>query len=378
MGCAFHPNCGGCPKRDLSLEQYRVQKEQSVRNMLEQKLGDLSDCFEPPVFLPDGLRRRAAFAFEMKNNHLMLGFNKNKSHIIENLENCMMLHPKINHSLSVFRDFLEAFCKISSFTKGKGKKISEQKISKGDFLVLAADNGLDVVLEASTSLLLEHRMEISDFVNRCPDVIRFSFRLNHQFEAETIVQKNRPYVMMGEAPVFVAAGDFLQPSKEGENALSALVSKYVGNEVKTVADLFCGIGTFSYRLAQKTKAQIFACDISRSLLEEFRRSVNQQMMTNIQVEEKNLFQYPLTAKELEKFEAVVLDPPRAGAKAQIKEIGQCLKPLRIVYVSCAPQSFVSDALILKQGGYKLQNITLVDQFVYSAHSELVSLWTNEK
>lgn len=378
MGCTFHQNCGGCTGRDLSLDLYRLQKEQSVKSMLEKTLGDLSSCWEIPVFLPDGLRRRAAFTFEMSKNKLILGFNENKSHAIEDIENCMMLHPKINGYLSDFKSFLEQFCNVSYQKKGKGKKFTYEKISKGDFLVTLVDNGLDLVLEAASELSLEHRMIISDFVGSNPDIIRFSFRKNHETRAETVIEKIKSYVLMNNYKVFIAAGDFLQPSKEGEEALSNIVLRYIGQNAKAIADLFCGIGTFSYRFANKQGVKISSFDISRPLLDEFQRCVNSQMITNIQIEEKNLFEYPLTSKELEKFDTVVIDPPRAGAKAQIRELCGLIKPVQLIYVSCSPKSFVFDALILKQNNFHLKKITLVDQFVYSAHSELVSLWTNEK
>ncbi len=378
MGCTFHQNCGGCVYRNLSLEDYRLQKEQSVRIMLEEKLGDLSQAWQSPVFLKDGLRRRCAFAFEMKNGRLFFGFNENKSHTIENIENCMMLETNINAHLSDFKDLIKELCTVSFLKKSKGKKITYEKISKGDFLVLKAENGLDLVLETENELTLDHRMIISDFMQNNADMIRFSYRTGHEKQAETVLEKTKPYVLMGDYRVDVAAGDFLQPSKEGENALSDLVVAYVGDRAQTIADLFCGIGTFSYRLASKKGVKLSSFDISKPLLEEFRRFLNAQMISNVNVEEKNLFSYPLVSKELEKFEAIVIDPPRAGAKAQIKEICALSKPVRLVYVSCSPKSFVFDALILKQSGFKAKKITLVDQFVYSAHSELVSLWTNEK
>ena len=378
MGCAFHQNCGGCVNRELELDLYRKNKEKSVRQILEEKLGDLSSCFQAPVFLKDGSRRRAAFAFELKNNHFHFGFNENKSNKIENIENCMMLDKKINEHLSNFRTFLEEFCRIKYAQKRKGKKITFQTISKGDFLVLKAENGLDLVLEIEGDLSLDHRMLISDFVQSCPDIIRFSYRAKHQTKAETIVEKTKPFVLMGDYRVFVAAGDFLQPSKEGENALASLVVDYVGENAKKIADLFCGIGTFSYRFATRKNVEISAFDISPSLLDEFKRFLNAQMISNVKIEAKNLFTYPLETHELEKFDAIVIDPPRAGALAQIKNISALSKPVRLVYVSCSPKSFVFDAFNLKQNGFDLKKITLVDQFVYSAHSELVSLWTNEK
>ena len=172
----------------------------------------------------------------------------------------------------------------------------------------------------------------------------------------------------------------MQPSLESETALLALVLKYLGATRGKIADLFCGVGTFSYPLSALPDTKILAVDSSVSLLNGFRRSVNKNMIPNIEIIAKNLFKYPLDTAELKGLKAVVFDPPRAGAEAQVKQLAalpESGRPEKIIAVSCNPHSFVRDANILLSGGYQLQEVTIVDQFVYSNHSELVALFTKQ-
>ena len=377
----MYENCGGCVYRQLDLNVYRKQKEQKVRALLEENLGDLADIWEMPIFLPDGTRRRAAFAFKLKGEKLLFGFNESKSAEIEDIRHCDMLTSDINDILENVRALIKKLCAVEVRGSKKGKKAKPQRITSGDLQISKVQNGLDIVLEADVDLSLEHRFEIADFMNENEKVIRFSFRKKHAWEAEPVVQKTRPFITIGKTNVFVSAGDFLQPSKEGEEALVGLVKKYVGQTGGKTADLFCGAGTFSYALAELEKTNVFAVDSNKSLLQNFQKSVDKQMIPNIQIMQKDLFLYPLSNEELEDFEVVVMDPPRAGAKQQAQElckIENTKRPKKIVFVSCNPATFARDAKILIEGGYILKKITMTDQFVYSDHSELVALFTNEK
>lgn len=377
----MYENCGGCVYRQLDLSVYQKQKEQKVRALLEENLGHLENIWETPVFLPDGTRRRAAFAFKMKGKELLFGFNESKSAEIDDIKHCDMLVGDINAVLENVRALIKKLCAVEIISSKKGKKTTLQRITSGDLQISKVQNGLDIVLEADVDLSLDHRFEIADFMNENEKVIRFSFRKKHAWEAEPVVQKTRPFITIGKTNVFVSAGDFLQPSKEGEETLIGLVKKYVGETGGKTADLFCGVGTFSYALAELEKTSVLAVDTNKSLLENFQKSVDAQMIPNIKTMQKDLFLYPLSKEELEDFEVVVMDPPRAGAKQQAQElckIENTKRPRKIVMVSCNPITFARDAKILIEGGYILKKITLTDQFVYSDHSELVALFTNEK
>ena len=155
--------------------------------------------------------------------------------------------------------------------------------------------------------------------------------------------------------------------------------KYIGEHKGRIADLFCGIGTFSYPLCRNQDNKITAIDSSPELLEGFKQSVNRNQIKNVKIEARNLFKYPLDEQELSQLDIVVFDPPRDGAATQVKNLADCSNaPQIVVAVSCNPHTFVNDANTLIDGGYTLKEITMVDQFIYSGHTELVALFEKER
>lgn len=377
MGCQYQPQCGGCIYRNLSPEQYRRTKAEKVKNILDTGLISKEYLWEDPLFLNDGSRRRAALAFNCKKGKIILGFNAADSNEICDCSLCPMLTPALNDELAPLKNFLEKFCSITLTNKSKKGKTPPKTLQSGDVLILEADNGLDFVLEADLELSLDHRMEIADYVNGREHIIRFSHRQKNDTAVETVVEKIKPLIRIGGYEVLAAPGMFLQASKSGETALIETTLRYLGETRGHIADLFCGIGTFTYALAALGN-KVDSYDSNDSLLDGFRASVNRQMLNSVSVYKKNLFKDPLEASDLSRFDAVVFDPPRAGASAQVRELAKlqdCDKPEKIIAISCNPHSFVNDANILISGGYKLKKVTLIDQFVYSAHSELVALFT---
>lgn len=380
MSCDFKDHCGGCAFRNLSFEEYQEQKRRDVLTILNH-LHTQDFRFAEPFFVGDNQRRRAAFAFEYKKGKLILGFNEKKSDTIIDIDHCALLTPRINANLQNLRRILESICAIKFPLLKKNKKPQPgvfASVNKGDLLVCEADNGLDIVLEFDAELNLDYRMSLFELSQQYNDIIRISHRKRNQDSPEAIVEKTKPQIDIADFDVYIPAGTFLQASKASEQALINIVAQYIGDDSGKIADLFCGVGTFSYPLSKNMQNKIVAIDSSKELLEGFRRSVNKNMIPNIEIIEKNLFKYPLDEKELKDFDIIVFDPPRAGASAQMKKIAEmdfANKPRKIIAVSCNPHSFVKDAEILIDGGYHLEEITLVDQFNYSNHSELVALFT---
>ncbi len=374
MNCHYAHDCGGCKYRDMSDADYRVLKQKKFAAILS-GIKDNSFKLNPPIFIADGCRRRASLSFEYKKKQLILGFNQEATHQIINLESCSLLTPKLNEVLPFIRTLLEELCS-EPYNLKKGKKIYLQTITKGACFISEAANGIDIVLEYDAPLELNHRMIIFEASQQNNLVIRISHRRSETSVAETIIEKNRPFIKAGQYDVFIPAGTFLQPSQAGQEALGSLVMKYLSGIKGQVADLFCGVGTFSYLLAAEPDIAITAIDSSAELLRGFQDSVNRNQITNIKISNKNLFKYPLDEKELSQFLAIVFDPPRAGAKALCQELAKSTnKPDIVVAVSCNPTTFVNDANALIAGGYQLKEITMVDQFIYSNHSELVACFT---
>lgn len=374
MTCAYQNICGGCPLRSLDTKAYRQYKIERFNRIIG-KINQSEIRAGTPIFIADGLRRRAELTFQMQRGKLLLGFNAKQSHEIIDIENCSALTNAINQILPNIRLFLQNFCRLQTTEKVKNK-LRTTAVTQGEIWLTEAANGIDVLLEVEGKLSLAHRMEICDFANRNPQIIRFSAGAKNT-TPETVLEKTKPYINICNRQVFIPAGTFLQASQEGQNALTALVLNHIGDLTGRIADLFCGVGTFSYPLSANIKNKITAIDSSAELLAGFRQTVNFLTIPNIKILQKNLFKYPLDSDELKTFDAVIFDPPRAGAAAQVAQIAalsQADKPQKVVAVSCNPHTFINDANALISGGYNLKEITMVDQFVYAEHFELVALF----
>lgn len=376
MTCPNVNICGGCILRHKDIESYRQDKFAQVQSVLSSLPQPLP--WGEPIYIADGTRRRASMAFSYEHNKLSVGFNQKASNNLINIDNCLLLTPRLNSVLIKIRELLQELCLIPYKTK-KGKKTILQNISKGDIWFCDVANGVDVTLEYDAPLELNHRMLICEFINQAPDIIRISHRRHNRDFPEPIVEKSKPFINIGSYKVYIPSGTFLQPSQEGESALIRLVKDYCGDSSGKIFDLFCGVGTFSYALAEvKPSSQIIAVDSSKELLQGFQETINQNRITNIKIKEQNLFKYPVDHQELKGVDVVVFDPPRAGATTQVKMLSTLPeqdKPQKIIAISCHPATFVNDAKVLISSGYVLQKINFVDQFIYSNHSELVAVFT---
>ena len=374
MICEINHICGGCPLRHLPEREYRQQKIEQF-NKLVGNIRQADIVCGEPIFIADSQRRRAELTFLRRKGNLLLGFNGAQSHDIADLKQCLALTPTLNAILPDVRRLLEDLCAVQTHKKVKNKVLTEQ-ILQGEIWLTEAENGVDILLEIDIEPSFEHRIIISEWAQNNAAVIRLSVGKKNT-RPETIIEKTPPFITIGGYRVLIPAGTFLQPSAAGEKALSGLVQKYLGDTTGNIADLFCGVGTFSYPLSNNIKNKITAADSSAELLAGFQKTVNAHSIPNIKIVQKNLFKYPFDAAELKNFTAVVFDPPRAGAGAQVAQIAampHCDKPTKIIAVSCHPQTFINDANTLIAGGYTIKEITMVDQFVYTRHFELVALF----
>jgi 23S rRNA (uracil1939-C5)-methyltransferase len=173
---------------------------------------------------------------------------------------------------------------------------------------------------------------------------------------------------MGRARLMLPPGSFLQATAEGEAVLARLIETHVGN-AKTVADLFCGVGPFALRLAERARIGAFDSDTAAiAALSQAARTTSG--LKPVETQARDLFRRPLVAAELNRFQAVLFDPPRQGAEAQGLELAKSTVPV-VIAVSCNPATFARDARLLSDGGYRLTHVTPIDQFRHSAHVEIV-------
>jgi 23S rRNA (uracil1939-C5)-methyltransferase len=183
-----------------------------------------------------------------------------------------------------------------------------------------------------------------------------------------------PTVRMGKATAALPPGAFLQATAEGEAELARLVLEHAA-KARSVADLFCGVGPFALRLAER--ARVAAADSDAAAIAALREAAKTPGLKPIAAEARDLFRRPLAPEELKPFDAVVFDPPRQGSEAQARQLAASRVPL-IVAVSCNAATFARDARILTDGGYRLTSVTPVDQFRHSAHVEIVGRFERQR
>jgi 23S rRNA (uracil1939-C5)-methyltransferase len=345
--CRHFGECGGCALQHLAPDHYLDWKRARVAAALSMERIDAP--IEPVRAFGVHSRRRAAFtALREKGSPLILGFRKAQSHQIIDIEECPVLLPRIEAALPGLRSLLNGLLPTG-----------EARI-----LVTACDNGLDVNIESSASKL----RPLTPPLARSSEALGI-IRLTDG--EDPVMTTAAPKVTCGGVAVDLPPRAFLQASAQAEAAMADLAVEAIGKSRK-VADLFCGLGAFSFALARK--AAVTAVEIDRKLtsaLEAAARRV--QGLRPIKTLVRDLMRDPLSPIELKAFDAVLFDPPRAGALSQAKALAKSQVPV-IVAVSCNPASFAKDARALIDGGYELGRITPIDQFTYSPHVELVAIF----
>ncbi|MBV9261559.1 MAG: class I SAM-dependent RNA methyltransferase, partial [Pseudolabrys sp.] len=234
-----------------------------------------------------------------------------------------------------------------------------------DIQVTATGSGLDIDVRGSGPLSPDRTAALAQVAAK-----RRLARLTRH--GELVAQNAAPTIKIGKATVTLPPGAFLQATTEGEATLTKLVLAHAG-KAKNIADLFCGVGPFALRLAEK--ARVAAFDSDDDAISALQRAASAASgLKPLQAATRDLFRNPLVASELKSFDAVVFDPPRPGAEAQARELAKSAVPI-VIAVSCDPNTFARDARTLLGGGYKLATVTPVDQFRYSPHIEVVAKLT---
>lgn len=348
--CPHFGTCGGCVVQHLAPQAEAVWKRDTIVAALRQRGFDAPPV-EETVSLPPGIRRRAVLGYRQTAKAFLLGFNARQSHQLIDLQSCPVLRPEI---AAVLPDLRAALASI--VPQGAG----------GTLMIVLAANGLDVALDLPESPDLGAREALAAMAEAL-DLARLVLYVNDM--PEPVAIRRQPTLPLGEASVALPSRAFLQPSEEGETALVDLVRAGLAGVSGRVADLFCGLGTFALPLARDHK--VVALDADAAL-------VGALAATNrLQAQVRDLFRRPLMEGELKGLAAVVLDPPRAGARAQVEALAMD-GPARIVMVSCNPATFARDARILADGGYLLDRVTPVDQFAWSPHVELVAVFSRRE
>jgi len=299
--------------------------------------------------VPLASRRRATFSGSWCDGQVRLGFHRAGTHTIVPIEACAVLRPAIV-------DALPALAGLVAMVVPNNAPF---RVS-----VLAADNGLDVAIDAKTSARAARVATGFAVAMRAARVVRLTLA------DEPFLTLAPPVVRIAGVEVMPPPGAFLQAARETDIILAELVLGSIG-KAKRVADLFAGLGTLSLALA--AKARVLAVDSDPSLLEALRKAVaGTQGLKPVECLRRDLFRDPLSPRELDRLDAVVLDPPRSGAAAQSEALARSKVP-RVVMVSCNPSTLARDLRTLVDGGYRLESATPVDQFLFTPHLEAVAV-----
>jgi 23S rRNA (uracil1939-C5)-methyltransferase len=344
--CPHFGVCGGCAIQHWTEPRYRQWKRDLVVTALRQAgldapVGELIDAHG------EGRRRAVFHARRSARDVLEVGFAALRAHHIVGIDRCPVLARALDGAIKAAWAVAEALA---------------QERKPLDIQVTASEAGIDMDVRGSGQL---NAARISALA-KIADAHRLARLTRH---GELIAQRATPTVTMGKARIALPPGSFLQATAAGEQTLAELVCGLV-DKAKIVADLFCGLGPFALRLAERARVLAFDADAGAVAALKAATAATQGLKP-VEAEARDLFRRPLVAPELKRVDAVVLDPPRQGAEAQSRELAKSAVPVAVA-VSCNPATFARDVKILTEGGYRLTDVTPVDQFRYSAHVEIVA------
>ncbi|MGO4908233.1 class I SAM-dependent RNA methyltransferase [Pseudorhodobacter sp. W20_MBD10_FR17] len=343
--CAHARTCGGCLMQHATDELVATWKTEVVRSALAGQ--GIEAPLRPILTSPPNSRRRAVIAGRRTKSGAMLGFHARGSDALVAVPNCQLLHP----------DLMAAFPALEALVTTGGSRKSELALTVTRTLA-----GADVSVTGGKPLDGQLRLELAR-VAEAHGLSRLTW------DHEVVALRTAPMQAMGRAMVAPPPGAFLQATEQGQADLLAAVQEAVG-DAKRVTDLFAGSGTFALPLSEK--AEVHAVEGDAAMIGALDKGWRQaEGLKRITSETRDLFRRPLEPDEFKNVQAVVIDPPRAGAEAQTKTLAQTKVPV-IAFVSCNPVTFARDAKVLISAGYTLDWVQPVDQFRWSSHVELAA------
>lgn len=352
--CRHFPTCGGCQLQHLSesaLAEY--VHDRVVGAAKGQGIDDIpatSSQLSPPRS-----RRRATLHAQAIGKRVVIGFREQGSHKIVDMRECHVLAPELFALVAPLRTLLEGW--------------GDRKLAV-DIELALADQGVSLGLKGLTAEGLAKTEALLDFAR---DHALARLTLDNGYGPEGTWEPEPVTITLGGTPVSLPPGAFLQATADGEAALVNVAREWLDGAV-TVADLFAGLGTFAFALAGP-RTKVLAVEAARDAFLACQSAARMQGRP-VHALHRDLFRNPLRVEELDRFAAVLLDPPRAGAQDQVEQIAAS-KVARVVYVSCNPASWARDAVKLVAGGYRLAELRPVGQFRWSTHVELASLFVRD-
>lgn len=350
--CQHFGICGGCKLQGIDKKSYIKIKNDLVLQPLSYEGVDFLSCANP-ILIPSGNRRRCTLKATKQKDQLLLGYHEMKSHSIVDIKECPLLTNELQKLIEPLKTCL--------------KSILSSKATH-DIIIAQSESGFDLILDSLKNLTLDQTNRLITFAQQ-NKVSRI--QLKYKDALEPVVAFETPVLHFDNIAVDCDADGFMQASTLSDQILSELVTKEIPENSKRGLDLFCGRGTFSLPLSSKLSIDAF--DLEARSVNVLQKAAH-KAGRNITARVRNLFEAPLEQKELAKYDFAVINPPRAGALKQCKFIASS-NIQKLVMVSCEPKTFARDAKILIDGGYKLENITPVDQFIWSNHIEIVGVFS---
>lgn len=347
--CRHFPGCGGCQLQHLDDAAWSRFLAERVRTALAAQ--GLDTEIRTPLLSPPRTRRRATLHAERRGKQVRIGFTEAGSHRLIDLAECHVLAPGLFALLAPLR-------RLFATLLPDARRVNVH--------LALSDQGRDVLVEGIDPEGLAAAEAITVFA-QAEKLARFA--IDEGFGPAARWEPVPVTITLGGVAVPLPSGSFLQATPEGEAALVAAVREIVG-DARTVADLFAGLGTFTFAL---DRARVYAGEAARDAILSLKAAAG-AAGRQVFGDHRDLFRRPVTTAELDRFDAVVLDPPRAGAREQVGELAGAKAPL-LAYVSCNPSTFARDAEILCEGGYRLEWVQPVGQFRWSTHVELAAKFT---
>lgn len=343
--CLHARSCGGCMMQHANDDFVAAWKTDIIRSALAGQ--GLEAVLRPILTSPPQSRRRATIAGRRTKGGALLGFHARGSDALVAIPHCQLLHP----------DLMAAFPALEALVITGGSRKSELALT-----ITRSLAGPDISVTGGKPLDGQLRLELAR-VAEAHGLSRLSW------DAEVVALRTAPMQKMGRARVAPPPGAFLQATVQGEADLLAAVQDAVGN-AKRITDLFAGAGTFALPFSEQ--AEVHAVEGDAAMMAALDKGWRMaEGLKRITVETRDLFRRPLEPDEFKGVQAVVIDPPRAGAEAQTKTLAIARVPV-IASVSCNPVTFARDARILTTAGYRLDWVQPIDQFRWSAHVELAA------
>ncbi|WP_145201038.1 class I SAM-dependent RNA methyltransferase [Sphingobium sp. B2] len=348
--CVHFPTCGGCELQHVDEASLADFVTGRVVGALAGQ-GIVAQTVLPPHLSPPMTRRRASLRAVRAGKTVTIGFAESGSHKLIDLSMCAVLDPRLFALLAPLRELLRLIL--------PDKRAAHVRMS-------LIDQGVDLLLEGVKVEGLAADEGLGDFA-RTLGLARLT--IDEGDGPQTRWEPEAATVTFGGVPVAFPPFSFLQATPDGEAALVGAVREAMP-DTGAVADLFCGLGTFA--LALGAARPVYAAEGARDVVLALKLA-GQRAQRRMVADHRDLFRRPLTPEELNRFAAVVIDPPRAGAREQVMQLAASSVPV-IAYVSCNPASFARDAVHLVGGGYRLDQVRPVGQFRWSTHVEMVGIF----